>query len=73
MFTHGFVIRTLLWLQDNTIGAIISAVMAGFDTYQRSVSVPNCAVLRGSRGKSGRLLLAPTVHIAHLPADLRTK
>jgi broad specificity phosphatase PhoE len=78
VFTHGFVMRALLWLQQrtagqiNTGGQVTGAEMADFYNFQRSVSVPNCAVLRGSPNGSGRFQLLPNASVAHIPVDLRT-
>lgn len=72
VFTHGFVMRALLWLQQDTADQITGAEMADFYNFQRSVSMPNCAVLRGSPSVSGRLQLSTTAFFAHIPADLRT-
>jgi hypothetical protein len=47
VFTHGFVMRALLWLQQPTAVRTTSAAMADFYNFQLSVSVPNCAVLLG--------------------------
>jgi len=72
VFTHGFVMRALLWLQQHT-GPITRTEMAGFDRFRRRVSVPNCAVLRASPNGIGRLSLSTNVSVAHVPVDLRTE
>jgi broad specificity phosphatase PhoE len=72
VFSHGFVMRALLWLQQHTADQINGAEMADFYNFQRSISVPNCAVLRGSPNESGCLQLSPNASVAHIPVDLRT-
>lgn len=73
VFTHGLVMRTMLWLQRHTAGQVFGADLADFDRYRRRISVPNCAVLRASPNGSGRLLLSTTVSVDHIPADLRSE
>jgi broad specificity phosphatase PhoE len=72
VFTHGFVMRALLWLQQYIADQINGAEMADFYNFQRSVSMPNCAVLRGSPSGTGHLQLSTAASIAHIPIDLRT-
>jgi len=73
VFTHGLVMRTLLWFQQHTAGQVTGAEMASLDSFRRSVSVPNCAVLRASPNGSGRLQLSTNVFVAHIPVELRTE
>jgi broad specificity phosphatase PhoE len=73
VFTHGLVMRTLLWLQQRTAGQVTGAEMACFDRFCRKVSVPNCAVLPASANGTGRLQLSQNVFVAHISADLRTE
>jgi broad specificity phosphatase PhoE len=73
VFTHGFVMRTLLWLQQRKAGPITSTEMEDFDSFQRRISVPNCAVLRASPNGSGHLRLSANVFVAHIPMHLRTE
>lgn len=73
VFSHGFVMRALLWLQQHTADQITTAEMADFYNFQQGVSVPNCAVVRGSPNGSGRLQLSTNVSVAHIPGDLRTE
>jgi 2,3-bisphosphoglycerate-dependent phosphoglycerate mutase len=77
VFTHGFVMRALLWFRqhtaEQTAWRVTGAEMAEFYDFQRSVSVPNCSVLRGSPDGSGRLLLSTNASVAHIPVDLRTE
>jgi probable phosphoglycerate mutase len=73
VFTHGFVMRTLLWLQQRTVGQITGAEMADFDSFRRRISVQNCATLRASPNATGRLRLSATVFVGHIPVNLRTE
>jgi probable phosphoglycerate mutase len=73
IFTHGLVMRALLWLQQCCPGRVGGAEMADFDIFRRSVSVPNCAVLRASQNDEGRLALSARVSVAHIPVDLLTE
>jgi broad specificity phosphatase PhoE len=73
VFTHGLVMRTLLWFQQHTVGQVTGAEMADFDSFRRSVSVPNCAVLRASANRSGCLQLSANAFVAHIPVELRTE
>ena len=72
VFTHGLVMRTLLWLQQHPAGQVVDAEMKDFAGFRLGVSVPNCAILRASPDGSGRLRLSAEVSLAHLPTDLRT-
>jgi probable phosphoglycerate mutase len=73
VFTHGLVMRVLLWFQKHTAKHVTGADMAEFDRFRREVSVPNCAVLRASPNGSGRLRLSANISVAHVPAGLRTE
>ena len=73
VFTHGLVMRTLLWLHREAVGQITDADLAGFDNYRRQVSVPNCAVLLASPNGNEQLMLATNASVAHIPTDLRTE
>ena len=73
MFTHGFVLRALLWLQQRPPERIGDVEMAHFCNFQQSVSAPNCAVLRGSPSEGERLQLSSNASVAHLPAEIRTE
>jgi hypothetical protein len=72
VFTHGFVMRALLWLQQHSADQITGTEMADFYDFQRSVSMPNCAVLRGSPNGIGRFQLSSNASVAHIPVELRT-
>jgi hypothetical protein len=73
VFTHAFVMRTLLWLQQGKAGPITNTEMEDFDSFGRRISMPNCAVLRSSRHGSGHLRLSANVFVAHIPMHLRTE
>ena len=73
VFTHGFVMRALRWLQQTAAALITHAEMADFYRSQQSVSVPNCAVIRALPNGIGRLQLSADVPVVHLPAEPRTE
>ena len=72
VFTHGLVMRTLLWFRQHPAGPVTAADMAAFAAFHLGVSVLNCAVLGASPSGSGRLHLSGDASVAHIPADLRT-
>jgi broad specificity phosphatase PhoE len=71
VFTHGYVMKALLWLQQVSLITIRSEEMALFDVFRRRTPTPNCSVLRGVATPEG-LLLRPTASVDHIPAHLRT-
>ena len=73
VFTHGFVMRTLIWLQQQIGGPITTRDMASFDSFRRRICVPNCAVLWASPNGNGRLRLSANVSVAHISTNLRTE
>jgi broad specificity phosphatase PhoE len=62
-FTHGFVMRALIWLRRCGAGGSSRADMADFHRFQHGISVPNCAVMQRAGCE---------VSVAHIPEDLRT-
>jgi probable phosphoglycerate mutase len=73
VFTHGLLMRALLWFRQHTSGQVTGSEMAVFDSFRRTVSVPNCAVLQASSDGSGRLRLSTDVFVDHIPEELRTE
>ena len=73
VFTHGLVMHALLWFRQHASVQVTGSEMATFDRFRRSVSVPNCAVLRASSDGSGRLRLSTNVFVDHVPEELRTE
>jgi broad specificity phosphatase PhoE len=69
VFTHGLIMQALLWLQRCSSGKTDRVSMQDFDRIRRSISVPNCAVLRAAINGGGRITLSPNVIVAHLLAD----
>lgn len=72
VYTHGFVMRALLWPRRYQIREVSSADMDDFYRFHRTIAVPNCGILAGSVDPGGRLLLPASVSIDHIPPDLRT-
>jgi broad specificity phosphatase PhoE len=72
VFTHGFVMRALLWLQQHANERNTCGAMADFDSFQQNTSVPNCAVIQALPNGSRRLRLSANASVAHIPVDLRT-
>jgi hypothetical protein len=72
VYTHGFVMRALLWSRRHEIREATAADMADFHRFYRTVPVPNCGILAGSVDSGGRLLLPAGVSIDHIPPNLRT-
>lgn len=68
VFTHGLMMQALLWLQQHSSGKTDRVSMQDFDRLRKSISVPNCAVLRAATNGSGRITLSPNVIVAHLRA-----
>ena len=69
VFTHGLMMQALLWLQRHSSGKTDRVSMQDFDRLRRSISVPNCAVLRAATNGGGRITLSPNVIVAHLRAE----
>lgn len=69
VFTHGLVMQSLLWLEQHAPDEITSEVMADFDTFRRTIAVPNCAVLQASADESGTLRFSASFSLAHLSLD----
>lgn len=69
VFTHGLMMQALLWLQQHSSGETDRVSMQDFDHLRRSISVPNCAVLRAATSGRGRITLSPNVIVAHLRAE----
>jgi broad specificity phosphatase PhoE len=72
VFTHGLVMQALLWLLQHAAEDVSSKLMADFNSFRRSVHVPNCAVLMASTDEDGEFRCSASVSVAHLPLDLRT-
>ncbi len=68
-FTHGLIMQALLWLQQHSSGKTDRESMQDFDRLRRSISVPNCAVLRAATNGAGRITISPNVIVAHLQAQ----
>ena len=73
VFTHGLLMQAMLWFRQYTSAQVTGSEMSAFDRFRRSVSVPNCAVLRASSDGSGRLRLSTNVFIDHISEELRTE
>jgi broad specificity phosphatase PhoE len=69
VFTHSLIMQALLWLQQNSSGKTDHASMQDFDGFKRSISVPNCGVLRAATNGRGRISISANVVTAHLDAD----
>jgi len=65
--------HALLWFRHHDSEQITGSDMATFDRFRRSVSVPNCAVLRATSDRSGRLRLSTNVFVDHIPEELRSE
>lgn len=71
IFSHGFVIRAVLWLLLNRPVSLTSEHMHSYWRFFRSVSVPNASVVKLYLPDDGETLLAPPT-VTYLPDDLRT-
>jgi hypothetical protein len=71
VFTHRYVMKALLWLQQFSVTKMRSEEMALFDAFCRRILTPNCSVLCGARTPEG-LVLRPSASVDHIPAHLRT-
>jgi broad specificity phosphatase PhoE len=48
VFTHGYVMKAVLWLQSQRASRLDRAGMKRFDQFRRAVVVSNCGVLRAN-------------------------
>ncbi len=68
-FTHGLVMRMLLWLTPAD-REITAPAMADFYSFAQRVSVPNCAIIEASPHRGGHLRLSQKPRTGHIPPVL---
>ncbi len=71
-FTHGFVMKLLLWLHSRNPPRAGCSEMADFHRIQEKLAVPNCGILCAATGDDGTLGFSDGVAVSHIPPKLRT-
>jgi 2,3-bisphosphoglycerate-dependent phosphoglycerate mutase len=71
VFTHGYVMKALIWLEEFPVTEIGRREMAAFDCFRRRLPTPNCCVIHGQiLGTELRLTTTPANYIAdHLKTE----
>jgi probable phosphoglycerate mutase len=72
VFSHGHVMKAILWLQSNQLSRFGTAEMRSFDEFRRRTIVPNASALRAYIDSEFRLQIDDGVYCSHLPHYLLT-
>jgi broad specificity phosphatase PhoE len=72
-FTHGFLMKALLWIHATAPAEIGNAEMSAFRAFSRQVSVPNTGIIAAVPDERGALRIGQDISVAHLPPHLVTE
>jgi broad specificity phosphatase PhoE len=66
MFTHGHVMKAVIWLQSQSFDEPRAQEMNSFDQFRRRLTLPNASVLRASNDLTRGFFVEPAASSEHL-------